>query len=61
MNVLLSRSKRSMKGKIKLLYDIYNGTAIIDSKATFMVVNGGNEDRELLVCNDVVLIYICCC
>lgn len=61
MNVLLSRSKRSMKEKIKLLYDIYNGTAIIDSKATFMVVNGGNEDRELLVCNDVVLIYICCC
>lgn len=61
MNVLLSRSKRSMKGKIKLLYDIYNGTAIIDSKATFMVVNGGNEDRELLVCNDVVLIYINCC
>ena len=57
--VLLSTTRKGMLRKICIPYDFCRSHGMIFNcnKTKFMVVNGNNEDREPLVCNDSKIDY----
>lgn len=52
--VLLSTTREGMIKKIDILYDFCSshGMVVNSSKTKFMVVNGNNEDRKAILCNN---------